>query len=127
MQVKDSLSETIQLLRTRAQELRERSRRPYPSELRSDILHCVSELRATGLPLSQCAVQFGISAYTLRAWLQASKSGQSSALLPVSIVSESPQSTNTGSAPGLILRMPSGCELRGLSLSDAIEALRVLR
>jgi len=95
--------------------------------LREEIVNAVREARAQGTSLRSCADRLGISAETLRRWTSSSFTRPS--LVPVAVVKDDDRkrSTTDGTAGSqLVLALPGGAELRGLTIEDAISIVRRL-
>jgi len=108
-------------LRARAESVRA-SRQRYPEKLRTEIVDCLSALRAAGACWNECKERLGVCKATLRAWRKNSSSVESSAIVRVKVTQEA----SPAACAALVLRTPNGNQLSGFNLADAVELLRVL-
>lgn len=107
----------------------------YPSDVRACVVVLVRARLANGLSLNAVARELGVSRTTLRQWLDRSPQVPP-AFVPV-LVQQPPESAGppapasrptprAASSSPLALVSPSGFRLDGLTLDDAIVALRLL-
>jgi len=103
----------------------------YPPDVRACIVTLVRARLADGLSLNAVARELGVSRTTLRQWLSRSPEAPP-AFVPVLVEqpaeSAGPPAPASRSTPPIPLTLvsPSGFRLDGLTLDDAIVALRLL-
>jgi hypothetical protein len=97
--------------------------RKFSPEMRSSILGWVERARQEGLSVVEAGRRIGIPSPQLHGWLTASRRLRKNlALVPVEVAK--PRSVNTAQVS---LVAPSGFRIEGLTIEQALEALRVLQ
>ena len=95
-----------------------------PAKARAAVVACTRAQRAAGVPWRDIAGSLGLSPESLRRWLAAAteKPGRQRAAPLVAPVRVRPEAVSRG----LALVTASGHRIEGLTLDDALVALRVL-
>ncbi len=122
MPINNSQTDTIALLRTKAEAVRASGQKRYPSALREEISTCVASLRRQGMAWDECKEALGICKATLYAWHRESQPSATAAMVPVKIRSDK----KSEASDSLRVVTPNGFELSGIGLAQAAELLRTL-
>jgi hypothetical protein len=112
-----------------------RSADGYPPETRTQVTALARSLLASGQSRNAVAHQLGLHGGTLRRWLQLPVA-EALSFVPVLVDERDPEALGEPdeaqfclrgpSVPGLALTSPTGFRLEGLTLDDAVTALRRL-
>lgn len=122
MSINKSLTETINVLRVKAEAIRV-SKQRYPESLRKEVSACVAMMRSEGANWDNCKDALGICKSTLHGWHQdASSETPSSAMVQVKIRPEN----NSAASQSLRIETPNGHQLTGFDLAEAAQLLRAL-
>jgi len=112
------MDETLRELRE-ALEAGPAGRHGFPVAVRKRAAAWARRRRAAGEPLVAVARRLGVSHETLRRWLRQG----AGRLRPVSVAEEVATSHVSG---GLVVRMPNGVTVEGLSVEEVVAVLRAL-
>jgi hypothetical protein len=95
----------------------ERGRRRYGRDLRERVVDVAGRWRAEGKPLAQLARELGLRDSMLSEWVRRSSLSR---VRPVEVVEEPSHAGH-----GLVVRLPSGAVVEGLSIEDVASLLRM--
>lgn len=91
----------------------------YPSDLKARITEWAQGRRGEGASWAQISGDLGIAFETLRRWCLAASPKTSRAMVPVRVVADAADRT-------VSLASPAGYRVEGLTLQEAVAALRAL-
>lgn len=98
--------------------------RKFSPEMRSSILVWVERARQEGLTVVEAGRRIGIPSPQLHGWITASRRLRKNlALVPIEVAK--PRSATSNAHVSLVA--PSGFRIEGLTIEQAVEALRVLQ
>jgi hypothetical protein len=111
---------TIDDIRTALVRSNEGVGRPYPAQLRSQVLAHVERRRHAGIALEAVAAELGLAATTLRKWKHDAAGTARPAFVEVEIVSPSAPPS------ALVVHGPAGLRIEGATLAEIAELVRRL-